>query len=78
MLIIKMNPDHRTYNKVLYLFFKEHKQKPCDSHPCKNGGTCINKGDSFSCQCVEHYRGNICQGLYNVSVVNQNLEWDCI
>ena len=69
MLIIKMNPDHQVYNKVLYLFFKEHKPKPCDSHPCKNGGHCTNDGDSFWCKCMENYRGKTCEGLYNISIV---------
>ena len=40
--------------------------KPCDSSPCKNGGTCTNEGESFSCKCAEDFQGETCEGICNV------------
>ena len=34
---------------------------PCDSSPCKNGGTCENDADSFSCNCTEKFEGSTCE-----------------
>ncbi|XP_052822702.1 neurogenic locus notch homolog protein 1 [Octopus bimaculoides] len=33
---------------------------PCSSSPCKNNGTCINKGYEFRCQCQSGFRGDVC------------------
>ncbi|XP_076817338.1 retinoschisin-like [Clavelina lepadiformis] len=32
----------------------------CDHMPCKNGGTCINDGNSYICNCTDGYEGNDC------------------
>ncbi|XP_041470021.1 nidogen-2-like [Lytechinus variegatus] len=32
----------------------------CSSHPCMNGGTCINGLNTFTCNCVPGYTGSIC------------------
>jgi len=37
------------------------KVNPCDAVPCKNGGTCSQQGDSFTCQCKSGYEGNTCE-----------------
>ncbi|GBN98192.1 Sushi, nidogen and EGF-like domain-containing protein 1, partial [Araneus ventricosus] len=34
---------------------------PCSSSPCRNGGTCKIKGNSYSCGCTEDYVGERCQ-----------------
>ncbi|KAK3743724.1 hypothetical protein QZH41_012398, partial [Actinostola sp. cb2023] len=35
--------------------------KPCDSLPCKNGATCANQLDSFTCTCAVGYTGKFCE-----------------
>nr|XP_033773923.1 cadherin EGF LAG seven-pass G-type receptor 2 isoform X1 [Geotrypetes seraphini] len=37
------------------------KRNFCDSNACSNGGTCVNKWDSFSCECPLGYGGQNCQ-----------------
>ncbi|XP_076817336.1 EGF-like repeat and discoidin I-like domain-containing protein 3 isoform X1 [Clavelina lepadiformis] len=32
----------------------------CDHMPCKNGGTCINDGNSYICNCTDGYEGHDC------------------
>jgi len=39
----------------------------CTFNPCKNGGSCYNDGNSYSCYCKQDYMGNMCEGMYNVS-----------
>ena len=34
---------------------------PCDSSPCKNGGTCENKGDTLTCNCTAMFYGKTCE-----------------
>lgn len=34
---------------------------PCDANPCRNGGTCLNTGQSLTCVCGEGYEGQHCQ-----------------
>lgn len=33
----------------------------CQSEPCENGGTCIDKIDSFLCLCLPSYEGDRCE-----------------
>ncbi|XP_073713965.1 neurocan core protein-like [Misgurnus anguillicaudatus] len=33
----------------------------CQSNPCENGGTCIDKEDSFVCLCLPSYTGDQCE-----------------
>ncbi|GAA6097744.1 neurocan core protein isoform X2 [Tachysurus ichikawai] len=33
----------------------------CLSNPCENGGTCIDKVDSFICLCLPSYSGDMCE-----------------
>jgi hypothetical protein len=33
----------------------------CDSNPCVNGGTCVNRVNSYACTCVGGYIGTNCQ-----------------
>ncbi|KAM4737420.1 agrin isoform 3-T3 [Anableps anableps] len=42
---------------------KPKTQKPCDSSPCLNGGTCENDGDDFSCKCLAGRGGAVCEKL---------------
>lgn len=35
--------------------------KPCASMPCKNGGTCIEQGQGYQCQCAEGFTGDQCE-----------------
>ena len=32
----------------------------CDSNPCQNGGTCIDEGDGFMCDCTSGFTGVKC------------------
>lgn len=34
---------------------------PCDADPCRNGATCLNTGQAFTCVCKEGYEGQYCQ-----------------
>ncbi|XP_063065047.1 agrin isoform X2 [Engraulis encrasicolus] len=36
-------------------------QKPCDSQPCKHGGTCEDDGDDFTCICPAGRGGAVCE-----------------
>lgn len=36
----------------------------CASIKCKNGGTCINREDSFLCRCPDGFQGAFCEGQY--------------
>ncbi|XP_036356795.1 zonadhesin-like [Octopus sinensis] len=38
-----------------------HAVNPCQNNPCKNGGTCINKGFDYTCQCTANYFGRFCE-----------------
>ena len=33
----------------------------CDKNTCNNGGTCIDLGDAFTCQCPPGWHGRSCQ-----------------
>uniref|UniRef100_A0A8C4HVR7 Sushi, nidogen and EGF-like domain-containing protein 1 n=1 Tax=Dicentrarchus labrax TaxID=13489 RepID=A0A8C4HVR7_DICLA len=35
----------------------------CRSLPCQNGGTCVNGGDTFACDCVAGFKGRQCELL---------------
>ena len=34
----------------------------CDSHPCANGATCLDRGFGFECVCAFGYTGAQCEG----------------
>ncbi|XP_045065333.1 agrin-like isoform X3 [Coregonus clupeaformis] len=38
-------------------------QRPCDSHPCRHGGTCEDDGADFSCICPAGRGGAVCEKL---------------
>ena len=43
----------------------------CVSQPCLNGGTCVNVGISFQCQCSANYTGLTCsEGQHNLNAFN--------
>ena len=33
----------------------------CGSHPCKNGATCTDGVNSYSCECPQGYTGATCE-----------------
>ena len=62
---------------------------PCDSSPCKNGGTCENDEDTFTCNCTEKFEGPTCdnKGLQFASFESKmsckfenikNLKYACV
>ena len=34
---------------------------PCVDHPCKNGGSCSQVGDTFKCDCITGWTGATCE-----------------
>lgn len=47
-------------------------ETPCENEPCHNGGTCIQEGELFTCDCPLGYSGSKCEGkrifLENVNI----------
>ncbi|XP_055377129.1 cubilin homolog [Condylostylus longicornis] len=37
----------------------------CLNNPCKNGGTCIEKGQTFECACAQGFKGRTCLTIDN-------------
>lgn len=50
----------RSATRLLLLFFITDVDD-CQSEPCENGGTCIDKIDSFLCLCLPSYGGDTCE-----------------
>ena len=42
----------------------------CDPNPCQNGGTCLNTGSGFTCNCASNWSGTRCQNTGEF--LNQN------
>ncbi|KAH3782518.1 hypothetical protein DPMN_160435 [Dreissena polymorpha] len=42
----------------------------CNSFPCKNGGTCTNKPESYMCSCPDIWKGTNCEQEANVCARN--------
>lgn len=52
---------------------------PCDSHPCQNGGACVNiDDDHFSCGCVPGYEGDLCESLIDACIDNACVHGTCV
>uniref|UniRef100_A0AAQ5XT91 Sushi, nidogen and EGF-like domain-containing protein 1 n=1 Tax=Amphiprion ocellaris TaxID=80972 RepID=A0AAQ5XT91_AMPOC len=49
---------HRTSNCCL-----SEPPQDCRSLPCQNGGTCVNGGDAFICDCAAGFKGRQCELL---------------
>jgi len=48
--------------------------KPCDSSPCRNGGTCTNlSGGSYRCNCRSPYYGSRCQLMSDFKCFDDHL-----
>ena len=45
-------------------------KNPCSSlvSPCKNGGTCIEQGDEYSCICANDWKGKDCSDSKRESI----------
>ncbi|XP_048257191.1 protein crumbs-like isoform X1 [Haliotis rufescens] len=53
----------------------EHKlTNQCLNHPCQNGGTCIQDGDDYHCECLAFKEGLITHGGKNCSVLLRGCE----
>ena len=38
----------------------------CESNPCENGGTCVDKFNNYTCTCAPGYTGRNCEvGMYS-------------
>lgn len=47
---------------------------PCESSPCKHGGTCGRQGltQNYTCNCVSGYTGRLCETGERVHMLNSN------
>ena len=52
-----------TYQRYLhdYCPFPSSDLDNCSSHPCKNGATCTDGVNSYSCECLQGYTGATCE-----------------
>ncbi|MGH0121147.1 UNVERIFIED_CONTAM: hypothetical protein FKN15_046392 [Acipenser sinensis] len=50
-------PTPTTPGKVFF----PPRQTPCDSHPCRHGGTCEDDGQDFTCICPAGRGGSVCE-----------------
>ena len=48
---------------VVHIYFAENLNE-CESSPCKNGGTCNDSVDGYTCVCAEGYKGKTCEGKF--------------
>ena len=39
----------------------------CHKKPCQNNGTCLSNGNNYTCECVDGFNGNHCEGMYEVT-----------
>ncbi|CRK91200.1 CLUMA_CG004883, isoform A [Clunio marinus] len=39
----------------------EQRTKPCNEHPCKDRGECVEKNDGFTCRCFAWFEGPRCE-----------------
>ena len=44
---------------IMVLIFAD--ENDCASHPCRNGGTCIDGVNDYKCQCAVGYTGPNCR-----------------
>ena len=41
----------------------------CDTlSPCKNGGTCVNEYDGYTCHCTDQWLGTNCTGNNQINI----------
>lgn len=54
-------------NKIILLLA----ESPCFGKPCKNHGKCTVKGSSFTCTCLQGFKGDKCEtlGMFLFSIV---------
>ena len=47
----------------------------CDSSPCKHG-VCVDGENNYTCICEQGYRGENCEGLFDMLVLLQSKHAD--
>ena len=54
-------------------FFCKTDHDECSSNPCLNGGTCVNSKKKFTCICPRTYKGQRCEGGFDISITGNEI-----
>lgn len=60
----------QNFVKTLLMCFRcETEIDECESNPCLNGGTCLDRLNHFQCECVRGFRGTLCERNVSKDIV---------
>lgn len=67
-------PSPEEYPIIFFAFLICKDVDNCSSSPCKNGGTCVDGVDSYTCKCPAGFSGKNCQAseFYNQELLGRS------